>query len=264
MNDYVVLIFKGYLFLAAFQVVLWGIQLFTKNASSADVGWSLGMPVLAGWYALNLEGYGVRKWLIFIPIFLWSLRLSFHLLRRIHDEQEEDSRYAHLREQWGQLASRNFFFIYQLQPVFNLILSVPFFVGCLNETPSIQWIEMLALLIWVVGLTGESMADEQLRKFKAQASHKGKICQEGFWYYSRHPNLFFEWVMWVAYFIFALGSPHGLWSVIAPLFMLFLLLKVTGVPLMEARALKNKGEAFKQYMQTTSIFLPLPKKVFKA
>ena len=95
-------------------------------------------------------------------------------------------------------------------------------------------------------------------------ANKGKVCQLGLWNYSRHPNFFFEWLMWVAYFIFALSSPYGWWAVIAPAFMLFLLIKVTGIPLMEQRALANKGDAFREYMRTTSFFIPLPKRSIAA
>lgn len=254
------IIFKGYLMLVLMQTVLWGIQMRTKDASTADVGWSIGMSVLVGWYAINLDGFLLRKWLILLPIFIWTLRLSSHLLRRIIHDGREDSRYAQFREDWGRQAGRNFFVIFQLQPIFNVVLSVPFFIAFLNTDPTIKVIELIAVVIWLIGLIGESVADEQLRKFKADSNNKGKICQQGLWNYSRHPNFFFEWLMWIAYFIFALGSPQGWWGFIAPALMLFLLMKVTGIPLMETRALKNKGEAFKEYMRTTSFFIPLPKR----
>lgn len=254
------IILKGYLMLVLMQTVLWSIQMRTKDASTADVGWSIGMSVLVGWYAINSDGFLLRKWLILLPIFIWTLRLSSHLLRRIIADGREDSRYAQFREDWGRQAGRNFFVIFQLQPIFNVVLSVPFFIAFLNTDPTIKVIELIAVVIWLIGLIGESLADEQLRKFKSDSNNKGKICQQGLWNYSRHPNFFFEWVMWIAYFIFALGSPHGAWAIIAPALMLFLLMKVTGIPLMETRALKNKGEAFKEYMRTTSFFVPLPKR----
>ncbi len=260
MNELILIVFQGYLILFILQTALWAYQNYTKDASTADVGWAIGMSVLVGWYAMHLEGNAVRKMLIFIPLLIWTTRLSSHLLRRIAHDQREDSRYGQFRQAWGNDARRNFFFIYQLQPIFNILLSVPFFIIFLNSDQSIKVIEFIAVMVWTIGILGESIADEQLRRFKIDPANKGKICQKGLWNYSRHPNFFFEWLMWVAYFIFALGSPYGWWAVIAPTFMLFLLIKVTGIPLMEQRALANKGEAFREYMRTTSFFIPLPKR----
>ncbi len=258
MGEYLNIILTGYLILAAVQTVLWIIQNFTKDASTTDVGWCLGMPVLAGWYFINLEGFALRKLLIFVPLVIWSLRLSFHLVRRMRHAGKEDSRYAQLRDEWGGHAGRNFFFIYQIQPVFDLILSVPFFIVFMNPDPAIKGVEIAALFLWAGGLAGETLADEQLRRFTANPANKGRVCQNGLWRYSRHPNFFFEWVMWVAYFVFALGSPYGLYGAVAPALMLVLLLKVTGIPIMEERALKKKGEAFREYQGATSFFFPMP------
>ncbi len=260
MGELIWIILQGYLMLVVLQTILWALQNYTKDASTADVGWAIGMSVLVGWYAIHLEGNFARKMLIFIPLIIWTIRLSSHLLRRITHEKKEDSRYAQFRQLWGKDAPRNFFLIYQMQPIFNLLLSVPFFIIFRNSDPSIKAIEIVALVIWIIGILGESLADEQLRRFKLNPLNKGKICEDGLWNYSRHPNFFFEWVMWVAYFTFALSSPHGLWAIIAPALMLFLLMKVTGIPLMEQRALVNKPEAFRKYMQTTSFFIPLPKR----
>ena len=260
MNEMTILIFKGYLILFCLQTVLWIRQIFTKNASMADVGWSAGMALLVGFLALNLDGYWLRKLIIFTLIFIWSVRLSSHLIYRTIKEQKEDSRYARFREGWKHNANRNFFLVYQLQPVFNVILSVPFIIILSNQSAVIHPLEYLGILVWLGGLVGESIADRQLHVFKKDKANKGKICQEGLWGYSRHPNFFFEWVMWIAYALFALASPNGLFGFIAPAFMLFLLMKVTGIPVIEKYALAKKGEAFKNYMKTTSFFVPLPKR----
>jgi steroid 5-alpha reductase family enzyme len=242
------------------QSVLWLRQVFTKNASSADVGWSVGMALLVGFLALNMDGYWVRQLTIFILVFIWSLRLSSHLLYRTIKDQKEDSRYARFREGWKENANRNFFLVYQLQPIFNVILSIPFIFILSNRLEAFHPLEILGVLIWIGGLLGESIADRQLHVFVKNKANKGKICQEGLWGYSRHPNFFFEWVMWIAYAVIALGSPFGIWGIIAPVFMLFLLMKVTGIPVIEKYALAKKGNAFKQYMKTTSFFVPMPRR----
>jgi steroid 5-alpha reductase family enzyme len=125
------------------------------------------------------------------------------------------------------------------------------------------WIEWTALGLWLIGIAGESVADYQLKQFKADPANKGKTCDAGLWNYSRHPNYFFEWLIWVSYFVFALGSPFGWVSLIAPLLMIYFLLKVTGIPATEEQALKTKGEAYRRYQQTTSAFIPWFKKPLK-
>ncbi len=253
-------IISGYLILFTLQLVLWLIQSRTRNATTADIGWSIGMALLVYWYALQLDGYWIREVIVIALVTAWSARLSSHLIARMINDAEEDSRYAQFREDWGANANRNFFVIYQLQPIFNLILAVPFLLMFLNPSTSIHWIEIFGIVLWVVGLVGESVADIQLDRFKRQPQNKGKICQEGLWAYSRHPNFFFEWWMWVSYAVMCLGSPLGYLGTLAPAFMLFLLMKVTGIPIMEKNALRIKGEAFREYMRTTSFFIPLPRK----
>jgi steroid 5-alpha reductase family enzyme len=260
MSELTVLIIKGYLMLFLLQTALWVRQVFTKNASSADVGWSVGMALLVLFFAFNIEGFWLRKLIVVSLLGIWSLRLSSHLIFRTISEGTEDSRYARFREGWKENANRNFFLVYQLQPIFNVILSVPFLFILSNTSTRISFVEWIGVAVWIAGLLGESISDRQLHLFKKNPDNEGKICQEGLWGYSRHPNFFFEWVMWIAYAVIALGSPNGLWGMIAPAFMLFLLMKVTGIPVIEKYALAKKGEAFKNYMKTTSFFVPLPKK----
>lgn len=259
MNDWIILILKGYIVLFILQTILWFVQLKTRDASTADVGWTVGMIFLVGWYSINTDGLMLRKFLIFIPLFIWAVRLSSHIIRRMLSEAREDSRYARLRERWGNHANRNFFIIYQLQPIFNVVLSTPFIFIFQNEQTSLHWLEISALVLWSISFLGEAIADEQLKRFKLQKQNKGKVCQQGLWNYSRHPNFFFEWMLWVSYATYALSSPMGWAGFVSPVFMLFLLMKVTGIPMIEQHALKTKGESFRKYMQTTSMFIPLPK-----
>ena len=100
----------------------------------------------------------------------------------------------------------------------------------------------------------------QLKQFKANPANKGRVCQAGLWNFSRHPNYFFEWLVWVAFFLFALGSPWGWVTIYCPALMLFFLLKVTGIPMTEELAVKTKGDAYREYQRTTSVFVPWFKK----
>ncbi len=263
MGELLTYMFEAYLILVALQLILWLVQLRTRDASTADIGWSAGMLVLVGWMAAKLDGYWLREALIVGMIAIWSVRLSTYLAGRLIRDGREDSRYARLRRYWGESAGRNFIIVFQLQPVFNIVLSVPLVLAMRNPSASLSAWEIAAVIVWAIGIIGESVADHQLNNFRSNPQNKGKVCSQGLWNYSRHPNFFFEWTMWLAYALFAVSSPYGIYGFIAPLFMLFLLMKVTGIPAMERHALQNKGEAFREYMRKTSFFVPLPPKVWQ-
>ncbi len=126
----------------------------------------------------------------------------------------------------------------------------------LNARPEIGIMEFGGAAIWLIAVIGESTADYQLKKFKADPANKGKICDRGLWYYSRHPNYFFEWLIWVAYFLFAAGAPGGWITIYCPLLMLLFLTKITGIPPTEAQSLKSRGDAYRDYQRRTSAFVP--------
>jgi steroid 5-alpha reductase family enzyme len=121
-------------------------------------------------------------------------------------------------------------------------------------------LEAAGVAIWLVGLIGESIADGQLAAFKADASNHGRVCDVGLWRYSRHPNYFFEWTIWIGYAVFALASPWGWLALAMPALMLHFLINVTGVKATEEQALRSKGERYREYQQRTSMFIPLPRK----
>jgi steroid 5-alpha reductase family enzyme len=134
-------------------------------------------------------------------------------------------------------------------------------VACQNPAAAIRPLEWLGLAIWIAGLAGESVADRQLARFKADAQNRGRVCEAGLWRYSRHPNYFFEWTIWVAYATFALASPPWGYAALAmPALMLHFLFNVTGVRATEAQALRSKGEAYREYQRRTSAFVPLPRR----
>lgn len=150
---------------------------------------------------------------------------------------------------------------FMLQAALNVFLSLPLLVACLNPAPGIGMLEWLGVAIWALGLAGETLADRQLARFKADPGNRGRVCAAGLWRYSRHPNYFFEWTIWVAYAAFALGSPPwGYAGLLTPALMLHLLLNVTGIRATEEQALRSKGEAYREYQRRTSAFVPLPRR----
>ena len=245
---------------SALLFILWCIQVKTNNASYVDVGWTISIVLTAVVLAIMLKGNALRDVLCLGMIGLWGGRLSVHLVKRIKHEAHEDKRYQRMRQDWGGNLNQKFFFFFQFQAVLAVLLAVVFIAPMRNTTSAITIVEVLAVIIWIIGFWGESIADHQLKQFKANSANRGKTCDIGLWYCSRHPNYFFEWLMWVAYFIFALGSVGGVWGIASPVIMLILLLKVSGVPLAEAQALLSKGDNYRRYQESTSMFIPWFKK----
>jgi steroid 5-alpha reductase family enzyme len=242
---------------AAVMAGVWFVAMRIRNAGIVDVAWAGTFGVLAAIYALAGRGYGPRKILICSMMILWSLRLTAYLYRRVAGmHPEEDGRYQQLREAWSKNLGARLFWFFQLQGLLNVLLSVPVLLACLNPELGLRWLEWVGAGIWVIAVAGESLADRQLERFKADPRNRGSVCQSGLWYYSRHPNYFFEWLVWLSYFVFALASPFGYFTLYCPLLMLFFLFRVTGIPLTEEQAVRSKGDAYREYQQTTSAFVP--------
>jgi steroid 5-alpha reductase family enzyme len=227
------------------------------NYGIVDIAWSYAFAALALFYALLAPGWPARRALVAAMVGLWSVRLGTHLYRRVLGHHPvEDGRYVQLRKDWaGNFAPRMFGF-FQLQAASVVMLGAGFLVASLNPTPRFHALEIIGAALWLLALAGESLADYQLAAFKRQAANRDRVCDSGLWHYSRHPNYFFEWLVWVAFFVTALGSPHGWVAILGPASILFLLLRVTGIPLTEEQSLRSKGEAYRRYQQTTSAFVP--------
>jgi steroid 5-alpha reductase family enzyme len=247
-----------------FLTGLYFFALKIRNVAVIDVFWGFGSGLLVLFYLSQLPEESApfsRQLLITSIVLLHSLRLGTYLLQRfLKEHPTEDPRYAAMRDIWKTRPNLMFYLVYLLQGVLLVSISLPYLVILLNPAPEILWLEWLGLGIWLIGFIGEALADEQLKRFKSNPDNKGKICETGLWYTSRHPNYFFEWLMWVAYFIIAVGSPGGKWTIYAPLVMLHFLLNVTGVKASEEQSIKSKGEAYRRYQQTTSSFVPWFKK----
>jgi steroid 5-alpha reductase family enzyme len=233
------------------------------NYGIVDIAWSYAFAVLAVGYALLAPGWPLRRMLIAAMAGLWSLRLGTHLYRRVVGHHPvEDGRYVQLRRDWAANFGPKMFGFFQLQAGSVVLLGSAFFIACLNPAPRFHRLELAAAALWLLALGGETLADAQLAAFKRDPARRGQVCAAGLWRCSRHPNYFFEWLVWVAYAVFALGSPHGWVALIGPASILYLLLRVTGIPLTEAQSLRSKGDAYRRYQRTTSAFVPWwPKKL---
>jgi steroid 5-alpha reductase family enzyme len=248
--------------LAGIFALLYGVARRIDNYGIVDIAWSYAFGALVAYYALAAPGWPARRLAIALLGGLWSARLGTHLYRRVMGHHPvEDGRYVQLRQDWSGNFAPKMFGFFQLQAASVVLLGLPFLLPTLNPAPAFHPLEIAGAALWLVAIAGEALADAQLAAFKRHAA-KGEVCARGLWRYSRHPNYFFEWLVWVAYFLFALGSPHGWGAVIGPASILFLLLRVTGIPLTEQQALRSKGDAYRRYQAATSAFLPwFPKKL---
>lgn len=236
----------------------WLLFLWKDNLGFADVGWAPAFLVSG----LALFMFGVAplslKSTLVAMILLWSGRLTWHLLRRFRFNQE-DPRYQELRSQWincGGLVSSRALGLYLVQAVLITLLALPFYLVGAQYTLEWGWMPFFAILLWALAFYGEIVADQQLYQFKYHPENDQQVCDVGLWRYSRHPNYFFEWLIWMAFALFAWPTDWGLFAFASPLLMLYLLTRVSGIPQAETQALKTKGEAYRLYQQKTSAFVP--------
>jgi steroid 5-alpha reductase family enzyme len=240
------------------MAALWAWHFRLKDAGIVDPGWAAGIGLASLLYALLGSGWPSRRAAVAAMGLIWSVRLTVHLARRMSGEPEE-GRYRALRAEWsgkGANVSRRFLLFFLFQGLLDVFLSLPMLLAVLNPEPRFSGREIAGAALWLVSIAGESLADAQLAAFKRNPANRGRTCDIGLWRYSRHPNYFFEWLIWVAWFVFALGSPWGVFAALCPALMLFFLLRVTGIPATEEQALRSRGEEYRRYQRATSAFVP--------
>ena len=193
----------------------------------------------------------------------WCLRLGIHIATRANSATD-DPRYRNLMNQWGRNAARRMFWFLQSQAAVGLILAVSIVLAAQNLNPNLQIQDLIGLMILFAAIVGETIADRQLRAFKSDPANRNAICDVGLWRWSRHPNYFFEWLLWLGYPIIAIDfaghNPYGWLSLAAPICMYWILVHVSGIPPLEDHMLRSRGEAFRAYQKRTRPFLPLPLK----
>jgi steroid 5-alpha reductase family enzyme len=240
--------------MAVAMAALWVLQRRTGNAGVVDVGWTAGVGIVGVIAAAAGSGWAPRRLLVGTMIALWSLRLGTYILRRVV-RGPEDGRYTRLRAQWGDAFQRRAVVFFEVQALLVPLFAVPVWVVAGDPRPGWTAREAAAVLVWLAAVVGESVADRQLARFRADAANRGRTCTAGLWRYSRHPNYFFEWVHWWAYAILGIGAPLGWLTLLGPALMLAFLLLVTGIPATEAQAIASRPD-YAEYRRTTSAFVP--------
>ena len=244
------------------MLALWALHLRWRNAAVVDVGWTVAIGAQAIIAALVGPGDVTRRAIVGVVGALWSLRLALHLAVRVASEPE-DARYVEMRERWGGNLRIKFLAFFLFQGLLATVLSGPFFVAAADPSPTLHPFLFVGVALALLSVIGEGTADAQLRRFKADPANRGRVCRAGLWSWSRHPNYFFDWLVWCAFVLLALGSPWGWATVVSPALMLYFLLRVTGIPATEAHALRSRGDEYARYQREVSAFVPLPPTIFR-
>ena len=252
--------------LSVVMTVAWWIWRVTKNSGWVDTTWTFGLGLtglICGLTAPASAPAAYQGYVVAIMAAIWSLRLGLHIAFRTHGITD-DPRYAKLIRDWGSDASRQMFWLLQKQAIVSIPLAAAMWLAANNPAPLPATQIGVAILIFVVAIAGEAVADEQLRRFRHDRNNKGKVCDTGLWKWSRHPNYFFEWLGWLAYPVlardFSGNYPWCFLAFAAPLCMYWLLNFVSGIPPLEEHMLAHRGEAFRRYQMRTSKFFPAPPK----
>jgi steroid 5-alpha reductase family enzyme len=252
--------FSAALAIAALMFVTWIISVAISNASIVDITWGFGFVVVAWVVRLRVDdGLDARQWLLVAMTTVWGLRLTGYLWWRNHGKGE-DFRYVAMRRRWGP----NFRWIslgtvFALQGTLMWIVSLPVQLGQADATPALGVVAIVGIAAWTTGLFFEVVGDAQLARFKADPANAGVVMDRGLWRYTRHPNYFGEACVWWGIGLVAAESGTGAWGLIGSAVMTVLLLKVSGVALLE-RSLHKRRAGYAEYVARTSAFIPRPPK----
>ncbi len=251
-------IFQIGLFIFCYVSVWFVISLLIKRNDIADIAWGLGFVTIVIFLFIT-QAPTLLSVFVYILTLIWGLRLAIHIGLRSKGKPE-DFRYKKWREEWGKyFVLRSYLQVYLLQGFFMWIISLPIILVSMAKNQPISPFILVGSIVWLIGFVFESIGDYQLMLFIKQRQNKSDIMQTGLWKYTRHPNYFGEVLVWWGIFIMVLPLEYGLWAIISPITISFLLLYVSGIPMLEAKYKDNV--AFEEYKKRTSAFFPkLPKK----
>lgn len=245
----------GLLLIVTLSTFLWAASVRMRDASVADVAWGPGFAVLAWLYLLLLDGAGWRPVLVAVLVTVWGLRLGAHIAAR-HRGRGEDPRYQAMRAMRGRAFWwKSLFVVFWLQAAILWFVALPLVVVSAGGPGHVTLPDVVGLLLFAIGFTLEAVGDAQLARFKADPANRGRVLDTGLWRYTRHPNYFGDALLWWGLFLIAVSVPGGWLTVGSPLLMTFLLVRVSGVALLE-RGLVRTTPGYADYVRRTSAFVP--------
>jgi steroid 5-alpha reductase family enzyme len=252
--------------LSSILAAAWYLQQKTENSGWVDVTWTLGVGSVA--FTASILPL-VHDWLHWRQIAVavlaasWCLRLGLHIANRTRTAND-DARYRNLIIQWGNDAARRMFWFLQSQAAVGIVLVISIMVAAHDPDPNLRIQDLIGLATLIAAIIGEAVADRQLRAFKHAPGNRNAVCDVGLWQWSRHPNYFFEWLLWLAYPIIAIDfaghNPYGWLALAAPACMYWVLVHLSGIPPLEEHMLRSRGDVFRAYQKRTRAFFPLPLK----
>lgn len=257
MNYYLTLALSLTVYMSLWFVV----SVIRQRNDVADVAWGIGF-VLMAWMSYLLTGVsGTRGLIVSVLVSIWGLRLAWHIYAR-NKGKAEDYRYLAWRKEWGAwFYPRSYVQIYILQGVLLFFIVLPVLLIHQNAGPALGLLDYAGVAVWLVGFYFEAVGDMQLAQFIQNPANKGQLMQRGLWAYTRHPNYFGEVTQWWGLWLIALATPHGWLGIVGPITITYLILKVSGIPLLEQKMAENP--AFDAYKKRTSMFFPLPTRPVK-
>lgn len=253
--------------LAAMSLIMfggWAFQRARNNGGWTDVVWTFGSgAVLAAatlWPEPGSEAPSLRQALVAALVAVWSVRLGSYIARRVAGSEHEDVRYARIRAEQGEGFQGHMLWFLQIQALATGVLAVSVVLAARHPEAGLGWRDFAGFAVLLAAIVGEGIADEQMRRFKADKANKGKVMDRGLWGWSRHPNYFFEWFGWLAYPVIGLdpSRPESFATLAAPVAMYLLLTRGSGIPPLEQAMLESRGDAFRAYQRRVSAFFPLP------
>lgn len=255
------LFFQASLIILVLLILLWVVSVFIKNVSIVDLFWGFGFVVINAFYVFSSTEISDRQMLLLVLVSLWGLRLSFYLGWR-NIGKAEDFRYQEFRKKYGpeRYWWFSFFQTFLLQGVLMMLISTPLLGANFGEQNSgLQWLDYAGILVWIIGFTFEAGGDIQLARFKSNPQNKGKVLNTGFWKYTRHPNYFGDSAVWWSYALFSIAA-GSYWLSLGSVLMTLLIIKVSGVALLE-KSLTSTKPQYSEYIRKTNAFIPwFPKK----
>jgi len=234
--------------------VAWVVSVLIRNVAFVDSLWSLFFVVAAAVFALSAQSLSARGLLVTLLVTAWALRLSAYITIRNWGEPE-DYRYRAIRSRNEPgFAFKSLFIVFGLQGMLAWLVALPLLPAIMTPAGGIGLLEFVATALWLVGFAFEAGGDYQLARFRSDPGNRGRVLDTGLWRYTRHPNYFGDFCVWWAFYLFALGA-GGWWSIVSPLLMSFLLLRVSGVALLEKTIVKRRPE-YEDYVRRTNTFFP--------
>lgn len=257
LSNLLTLVFSGWLIAASIMLILWLSYLYNKEPAVVDIGWSASIGCATWWMFHHVPAGGLRQWVLIFCVTFWCVRLVTLLVMRMRKGQK-DQRYVELSSHWKSGLNWKYLIFFQAQAISVAVLVTPIALSFLASEPTWTYWDTIGTLLYIIGMSGELVADQQMVRFRCDPNNCKKVCNVGLWRYSRYPNYFFESVIWISYAVIAMNHPLGLIGWVSPAVIIISILKITGIPPTEQRLLASKGDAYREYQRTTSVFIPMP------